>query len=151
MHDRSIAIRDVTLVEPAELPAVVAKIDQLTANYAKSAGPMDEMMASGKGVTSDEERILAAVKATETDTLPLISEIIRLQRAGQAAAACTVLMTQARPKFIDWLKEINQYIDLEEAKNKAEGAHVRAMASGFAFVVLGLCGAGLAIGAGVAA
>ncbi len=150
VHNRSIAIRDVTLVEPAELPAIVAEIEDLTATYAKSAGPMDEMMASGRGVTPDEQSILASIKSTETQTLPIISEIIRLQQNGQAAAAHAELMMRARPLFVRWLAQINQYIDLEEAKNKAEGAHVRSMASGFVGLILGVCAMGLTLGAAVA-
>jgi methyl-accepting chemotaxis protein len=151
VHNRSIAIRDVTLVEPAELPAMVTQIDDLTAAYAKSAGPMDDMMASGRGVTPDEKGILASIKSTETQTLPVIADIIRLQQNGQAAAAHAELMTRARPLFVQWLAQINQFIDLEEAKNKAEGAHVRSMASGFVWLILGVCALGLTIGVAVAA
>jgi len=151
VHNRSIAIRDVTLVEPVELPAMVAEIADLTATYAKSSGPMDEMMTSGRGVTPDEEAILASIKSTETQTLPIIADIIRLQQNGQAAAAHAELMTRARPLFVQWLGQINQFIDLEEAKNKAEGAHVRSLASGFVWLILGVCALGVAIGVAVAA
>jgi methyl-accepting chemotaxis protein len=150
VHNRSIAIRDVTLVEPAELPAIVAQIESLTATYAQSAGPMDDMMASRRGVTPDEESILASIKATEKQTLPIIAEIVQLQRGGQAAKAHAELMTQARPLFVQWLAQINQFIDLEEAKNKAEGAHVRSLASGFVWLILIVCALGLTIGATVA-
>jgi len=150
VHNRSIAIRDVTLVEPAELPANVAEIEGLTAAYAKSAGPMDDMMASGRGVTPDEKGILASIKSTETQTLPIIADIIRLQQNGQAAAAHAELMTRARPLFLQWLAQINQFIDLEEAKNKAEGAHVRSMASGFVWLILGVCALGVTVGVAVA-
>jgi len=151
VHNRSIAIRDVTLVEPSELPATVAEIEDLTAAYAKSAGPMDEMMASGRGVTPDEGAILASIKSTETQTRPIIADIVRLQKNGQAAGAHAELMTRARPLFVQWLAQINQFIDLEEAKNKAEGAHVRSMASGFVWLLLGVCALGLTIGVAVAA
>jgi len=150
VHNRSIAIRDVILAEPAELPASLAAIESLTADYAKSAGPMDEMMASGRGVTSDEQGILSSIKATETQTRPIIADIIRLQQSGQAVAAHAELMKQARPLFVRWLAQINQFIDLEEAKNKAEGAHVRSMASGFVWLILGVCAVGLTLGVAVA-
>ncbi len=150
VHNRSIAIRDVTLVEPAELPAIVAEIESLTATYAKSSGPLDELMASGKGVTPDEESILASIKSTETQTLPIIADIIHLQQNGQATAAHAELMMRARPLFVKWLAQINQFIDLEEAKNRAEGAHARAMASGFVWLILVVCALGLALGATVA-
>jgi methyl-accepting chemotaxis protein len=150
VHDRAIAIRDVTLVDPAELDQVIAKIDHLTDNYNKSAGPLDDLMASGKGVTPDEEEILAGIKETQAKTLPLIAEVIRLQKSGQSQLAHTVLMQQARPSFVEWLARINKFIDLEEAKNKVVGAQARAVADGFIWLILCVCGLALALGAAVA-
>jgi len=150
VHDRAIAVRDVTLVEPAELDTVVAKIDHLTQAYNNSAGPLDQLMASGKGVTPDEEEILRSIKDTEARTLPMIAEVIRLQRAGQAGPAHALLMTQARPAFVEWLAEINKFIDLEEAKNKKEGAQARAVADGFIWLILGVCSGAMLLGAAVA-
>ncbi len=150
VHNRAISLRDVTLVEPAEIDSNVADIAQLTDAYTKSSGPLDDMMASGRGVTPEEMQILGTIKATEKRTLPMITEVVRLQRAGQKDAAHTLLMAQARPAFLEWLKEINQFIDLEEAKNKAEGAHVSAMAKGFLLLMVAVCLGGIALGVGVA-
>ena len=150
VHNRSISIRDVTLVDQSELQANIDDIAQLSAAYTESSGPLDELMSSGRGVTPDEVDILGTIKATEKRTLPMITEIVRLQRAGQSDAAHAMLMTQARPAFLEWLKEINQFIDLEEAKNKAEGAQVHAMAGGFLLLMVGVCLAGIVLGTAVA-
>jgi len=150
VHDRAIAIRDVTLVEPAELDQVTAKIDRLTDKYDKSAGPLDDLMATGKGVTPDEVEVLASIKETQAKTLPLIAEVIRLQRSGQPQMAHTVLMQQARPSFVEWLARINKFIDLEEAKNKTVGAEARAVADGFIWLILCVCGLALVLGGAVA-
>jgi methyl-accepting chemotaxis protein len=58
-------------------------------------------------------------------------------------------MQQARPAFIEWLARINQFIDLEEAKNKVVGAAARAVAHGFLMVMALVCGGALLLGAAV--
>ncbi len=114
-----IALRDVSLVgSPSEVDAAVSLIDGLAANYANSATPLDAMPAPGASGTDDEREILASIKATEAITLPLIANVVRLRRAGNEAEAQAVLMRDARPQFVMWLRQINQFIDLEEAKNK---------------------------------
>ncbi len=148
VHDRAIALRDVSLVAPAELDGVTANIERLTGLYDASAGPLDAMMAT----TGDniERPILATIKATQSKTLPLIQEVIRLRRAGDEAGARTVLMQDARPLFVEWLHEINQLIDLEEAKNKEVASSARAVADGFTLLTIVVCAGALVAGAGVA-
>ncbi len=151
VHDRAINLRDVVLVgTPAEVDASVATIERLAEAYAKSAKPLDDLMAAGNGVTADEQEILAGIKATEIKTQPLITEVIRLQRAGMADAAKALLMQRARPAFIEWLGRINQFIDLEEAKNKVVGSEARAVADAFTWMIVVFCGGGLVLGSAVA-
>ena len=145
VHDRAIAIRDVTLAAtPAEMEDSVANIERLAAAYAASAKPLDEVMASGAGVTPDEVSILGTIRSDEAAALPLVSEVIRRQRAGIDARP--VLMQQARPAFVAWLRDINRFIDLEEAKNKDVGAQVRSVADGFLLLIVVTCGAAMLIG-----
>ncbi|WP_421934925.1 HAMP domain-containing methyl-accepting chemotaxis protein [Phenylobacterium sp.] len=148
VHDRAIRLRDVVLVsDPAELATVLADIDRLGASYAASAKPLDTILAAGEQVTPDELEILASIKTTEARTLPLITEVVRLRQSGDESAAHALLMGEARPAFIQWLKEINQFIDLEEAKNKAVASQARAIAQGFQVLTLLLCGGAVVIGA----
>ncbi|MHB8285819.1 MAG: HAMP domain-containing methyl-accepting chemotaxis protein [Caulobacteraceae bacterium] len=151
VHDRAINLRDVTLVSGAgELNETVATIKRLEDAYDKSSGPLDELMASGLGVTPDETAILASIKETQAKGLPMIADVIRLQKAGQAEAAKSLLMGEARPMFRVWLKQINQFIDLEEAKNKEIGAQARALASGFLWLNLAICVTALIVGVAIA-
>lgn len=132
VHDRAISLRDVVLNHTLTgVQAEVADIERLAANYANSAGPLDEMMKRSVYVTDIERRILDSIKVTEQTTLPMIDEIIRLRRAGQDAQAREMLMMQARPQFVAWLRQINLFIDLQEAKNKSIGAQTTALASSF--------------------
>jgi len=151
VHDRAIFLRDVVLVsDAAELGDAVTKIESLTADYARSAGPLDAMVALPEGTTEEERGILASIKETEAATLPIIERVIATQRAGDATAAHTMLMTEARPRFVTWLGQINQFIDLQEAKNKVVGTETTALAGSFTLLTVALSLLALALGATVA-
>ncbi len=152
VHDRAISLRDVVLVStPAEREAALADITRLEAFYARSATPLDAIMAAGTGVTPQEQAILASIKEIEARTMPLIRQVIDARQRGDAAAAQTVLMEQARPAFVEWLARINRFIDLEEEKNRIVAAEARGIAEGFQMLMAALVGAGLLLGAGIAA
>lgn len=150
VHDRAIALRDVVLVDPAELQPVIQQIDRLADFYAKSAGPLDEVIASGEAVTSDEKAVLTEIKAIEARTLPIIQRVIAAKRAGNVAEAQAVLLQEARPAFVEWLAQINKLIDIEEAKNQQATPSARAVANGFQRLMIVLCGLAILIGASVA-
>jgi len=143
VHDRAISLRDVTLVAPAQIDAEVATIQTLANHYAQSAAPLDAMMTEA---TAEEKRILTAIKATEARTLPMIQSVIDLQRAGQFDEARGVLMGEARPQFVQWLGEINQFIDFQEAANQAVGTQTRKTAEQFLWLTLALCAGALGLG-----
>jgi methyl-accepting chemotaxis protein len=143
VHDRAISLRDVTLVSPDQIDAEVATIRSLADNYAKSATPLDHMMVEA---SAQEKQILSAIKATEARTLPMIQRVIDLQRAGQLDEARGVLMSEARPQFIQWLGEINQFIDYQEAANQAIGAKTRQTTERFLWLTLALCAGALGLG-----
>jgi methyl-accepting chemotaxis protein len=152
VHDRAISLRDVVLVtEAAERQAALAEIDRLAAFYAESATRLDAMMATGAEVTPREREILASIKETERRTLPMIVEVSALVGRGEAAAGHAMLLRDARPAFITWLAQINQFIDLQEEKNRAIATRARGIAEGFQELMLILLAAALAVGAGAAA
>ncbi|GEC32595.1 methyl-accepting chemotaxis protein [Sinorhizobium fredii] len=140
VHDRAIAIRDVTLVTSAEdHNTAVAMIAKLASTYAENEKRMADMIASG---ASDQERaILAEIAAIQAKTNPLVADIIALQEKGNGEAARKILLEQARPLFDAWLGAINKFIDHQEALNKSIGSQVRGAANGFeslAFSALGV-------------
>jgi methyl-accepting chemotaxis protein len=151
VHDRAIALRDVTLLSTQDdVKAAVAEIDRLAGNYQKSAELLDRMFADKIGITPDEVAILASIKETEAKTTPLIRSVIDSQMAGDGTRARSVLVEQARPLFVEWLKRINQFIDLEEQKTQTVAGRARETAQGFQLWMMGLCGAALLLGTGVA-
>ncbi len=132
VHDRAISLRDVTLLaSPREVDTALESIRTLAANYAKSAGPLDAIMKDDALADSEERKILASIKETESKTLPVAERVIAIQQAGDVEGARVVLVNEARPLFVEWLARINQFIDLEEKKNKAVTADARALSSGF--------------------
>ena len=151
VHDRAIALRDVTLLtDPAALQGVFRDIDRLTEAYRQSALPLDLMLTGPGDRTSDDFAILATIKDSEAKTVPVIDQVIALQRAGNLDQARKVLTEEARPDFTEWLARINQFIDLEEEKNLKEGRNARAVAEDFKLLMGGLCLLALALGTVVA-
>ncbi len=147
VHDRSICLRDVTLVEMSELNTVIENIDRLSKNYANAATRLDGFMASTM-VTHhpDEMRILSMIKETERKTLPLIESSIKARQQNDPVGAKKILMDEARPLFVQWLAQINQFIDLEEKRNQEASAGAKEQVVHARNGVLLLCGIALATG-----
>ena len=139
VHDRAIAIRDVTIVETvAERQAAVALIAKLAETYTANEVKMKDMIAAG---ASDQEKtILAEIADIQSKTNPLVAEIIALEDKGDKTPAKKILLEQARPLFVSWLGAINKFIDYQEALNKSVGGDVRTIASGFQTLALGSLG-----------
>ena len=152
VHDRAISLRDVVLVaSDQERQAALAEIRRLEEFYAGSAQRLDAIMASGREVTPEEARILASIKETEARTMPVIAAVIAARQQGDSARAHALLMDQARPAFIEWLARINQFIDLQEEKNRVVAARVRSLAEGFQALMLAIVAGGIVLGIGIAA
>nr|WP_264047369.1 methyl-accepting chemotaxis protein [Methylobacterium sp. FF17] len=151
VHDRAISLRDVTLVpDQAGRDAVLSDIARLTEAYARSAASMDRMFAERPETSADERAILADIKQTETRTLPLMKTVIDSQQAGDVGKARATLMQDARPAFVEWLARINRFIDLQEARNQATGADLRAVSQAFTVLMLALCAMACLVGCGFA-
>jgi methyl-accepting chemotaxis protein len=149
VHDRAISLRDFTLVsDQRSRETVLTDIARLSDAYARSAASMDRMFAEHPDTSAEERTILGNIKQTEARTLPLMKEVVELQQAGQSDKARSVLMQEARPAFIEWLGRINQFIDLQEARNQSIGADVRAVSHAFTLLMLGLLGLAAAVGVG---
>ena len=150
VHDRAIALRDVVLVEDrSELQAAIAEIRRLEEMYANSAEPLDAMLAPDQEPTAEELQILTAIKATERETNPLVQKVIDYNAAGNDAAAMRTLLYEARPRFTKWLGQINQFIDLQEARSKTIAEETSSTTGSFTWIALVLClgavGVGIAI------
>lgn len=151
VHDRAISLRDFTLVgDQSGREAVLADIARLGAAYAQSAEKMDRMFAGASATSPDEQAILASIKQTEARTLPLLQRVIEDQQSGRGERARDTLMREARPAFVEWLGRINQFIDLQEARNQAIGEDVRSISQTFMMLMISLCGLACLVGLGFA-
>jgi len=146
VHDRAIALRDLTLVGEAEVKDVIAQINKLDADYQQSARPLDAAFSTMK-VSADERAGLERIKAIEARAMPLAAKAIALRNAGDAEGARQLVLTQVKPAFVEWLAAINRFIDLEESMSQAESAKARSTAHGFQAFMLVLLGAALVAGA----
>lgn len=151
VHDRAIALRDLTLVEDEQrVDALLADIEALEADYREAAEGMETMFAERDDITRDERDALGAIQSIQSEAMPLAREIVNLREAGETDEAREVLLSSAGPAFSEWLDRINVFIDLQEDMNQAETAVARDLAEGFQIFMLALCGGALVIGMGVA-
>jgi len=138
VHERAIAMRDVTLIadEPA-LKKRLADIDRLAAAYAESATKMDDLFqAKAETVSEDERRLLTDIKAIEARAMPEMGKVIALRQQGQLHEAQKLVLDEAAQPFADWLAAINRMIDHEESLNKAESAVVATIVGRFGWLMI---------------
>ena len=150
VHDRAIAVRDLTLVPDAELPGVIEHIATLTQAYEHSAKPMYALFDRGVGVSSDERQQLEKIKAAEARALPLLLTVIEKRSAGQIDSARAEVLNEARPAFIAWLASINGFIDMEEALNNDQAQTARAIGVNFQYLMVTLTAFAIVIGSIIA-
>ncbi|MYM67356.1 methyl-accepting chemotaxis protein [Pseudoduganella sp. FT55W] len=151
VHDRAIALRDVTLVGDAEMSGVTALIDKLDNDYQQSARPMDALFSAANAKITPEERDwLSRIKQSEARATPLIRKIIEARRAGDIEGARKIMLEQAKPAFVEWLASINGFIDQEEKMTEAESALARHGAHNFQSLTLAAVAIAIAIGVVVA-
>jgi len=138
VHDRSIAIRDVTLVDPAELPSVIEHIRSLATMYEDNDKPLAAVYAERTDITSQERAIYARVNAARSRSMPLIDQVISLQQAGDAQGARRVLLDQARPALVEWLAAVNALIDYQDQLSQQEAAEARTISTDFKLLMSSL-------------
>ena len=136
VHDRSISVRDVVLAENEnDLQSYIAEIRQKEADYVDAKQRMQNNFISKNMLTDEEKVILDKINNTETAAMPLIQGIISDKQAERNEDMVKKL-NQVRPLFVDWLKYINEFINLEEAKNQAVTPVVTKSTSNFKFMMI---------------
>ncbi|ARS52215.1 methyl-accepting chemotaxis protein [Kushneria konosiri] len=150
VHDRAIALRDATLVSDSELPQVTSLIDRLTADYQTAAASMAAMAADAQKFTAEDQSLLANINAVHDRTMPLIERVLQARRNGDIEGARNLLLSQARPAFVDWLASINAFIDYQEDMNHAEAVVVRGISGGFQTTMITLCALAVLLGIAIA-
>ncbi|GIE28234.1 methyl-accepting chemotaxis protein [Actinoplanes italicus] len=151
VHDRAIALRDLVYATTDGDVAVEKKlIADLAAKYADSETKMNEIFAD-ESLTSDQEKAaLDGINEVQAKTNPLVDQVTTLREAGQKTQAVALLNAEAKPAFIEWLKVINVFIDLEESMNKGETGTARSIADNFRMLMILLLAAAVAVAVAIA-
>jgi methyl-accepting chemotaxis protein len=135
-HDRAIAVRDVVLAaDPVLRGAEKATIDELAAFYAKSAGPLEALIARHGAKEPEIARLYTGIQEIETRSVSTTARIVALVEQGDTAAAQHLLWNEAKPQYVSWLAAVNKLIDYEEARIQAANQVALQEAGGFVTVM----------------
>ncbi|MEP3628977.1 MAG: methyl-accepting chemotaxis protein [Hyphomicrobiales bacterium] len=146
VHDRAIAIRDVVLDDAVDVKKEIELIRTLEKFYVDSEIKMEEMFKNPQNVRVGDKDLLEAIKLAETQTMPLVAEVIRLKLSGNFEEARQTVITKARPAFINWLARINAFIDAKENENQKIAAETLSISQSFVSLAFLACGISLIIG-----
>ena len=136
VHDRAIAIRDLVLArDPAALKDQLQNIERLDAFYQQSAAPLDKLVAAN-GASAEEQRQLDQIKVIERTARDLTQRLINQRQSGDIEGAQALLSREVAAAYLDWLKHINAFIDLQEKDiiNSLDG--VRKTAGSFGLLIV---------------
>ncbi len=148
-HDRSIAVRDVVLApdESARRREIEA-IDRLAAFYAASGQQLDKVLQGGGSVPPEVLPMVQAIQDIETRTVATTRKVVALVQAGDRAGAESLLWSEAKPQYEQWLAAINKLIDYEEARIIKNSTQANQEAHQFSAVMLAITALALLVGVG---
>lgn len=144
VHDRSILVRDVLLInnDRADLEQTLAEIRKLEEDYDRADKVLIDIL--NRVGDANEKAMYEDITKTNAITKKLYEEIInQVITKGNKTVATELLLDEARAKFILWLAQINKLIDYEEASSqKLTGESLKATGS-FGITMLSVVGAAL--------
>ncbi|WP_286272237.1 methyl-accepting chemotaxis protein [Thalassotalea hakodatensis] len=118
VHDRAIAIRDLINSDTSEeAQKHINDINKLAEFYEKSHQKMQTMISSEISFSDKESSLLQKIENIENKTESFILKVINIKTDKISGDALSLLKTSGSQLFIEWLNTINEFIDLEEAKN----------------------------------
>ncbi len=145
-HDRSTAIRDVVLAgTQEEVDRELRRIQDLAKLYADSAAPLEQLLATSAN-REELQRLYGAIQAIEAQAVASTQAVASRVAQGDPEGARTILWTQVKPQYEQWLAAINRLIDFEEANIQAKNQIAQEQAAGFLKVMLFALALALVIG-----
>nr|WP_312973121.1 methyl-accepting chemotaxis protein [Pseudomonas sp.] len=136
VHDRAIAIRDLVLArEPAALNTQLQNIERLNTFYQESAAPLDRLVAAANS-SAEEQRQLGQIKAIESSARELTQRLIDQRQSGDIEGAQALLSREVAAAYLEWLKHINAFIDLQQKDITTSLDGVRATAGSFGLLIV---------------
>lgn len=119
IHDRSILIRDVVLVQDQEdLRKTLAQIQKLEKDYEEAELILNDIVAKGGG-DSNVRSMMEDIAKTKKNTVQIYQKIIdAVVKENDIQSATKMVLDSARPEFILWLAQTNKLIDYKELANQ---------------------------------
>ncbi|MBP2848434.1 methyl-accepting chemotaxis protein [Dickeya oryzae] len=116
VHDRSIAVRDLLIADKQELSMIINNINKLAEVYQQSDVKLDAMM-SQLSISGQEKTLYQNIQNSNNKTSAIIARLIALQNEGKSDAARTLLLSEGRGAFVQWLADVNAFINYEADQN----------------------------------
>ncbi|XGA79491.1 methyl-accepting chemotaxis protein [Halomonas sp. CH40] len=133
VHDRAIALRDITLVsDTSDVDSLVNLYEQLADNYRQAERSLEAMIENhADTVTEEESAMLADIARRAQAGREFARNIINDRRDGDFINARETVVGEGGDAFAEWLNSINTFIDYQEANTAADTAVARDVAEGF--------------------
>ncbi|MGM3174554.1 methyl-accepting chemotaxis protein [Dickeya lacustris] len=116
VHDRSIAMRDLLIADKQESVSIINHINELSDFYQQSDTRLDAMLRKSDA-TEKEKQLYKNIQQSANKTREIIEQLIRLQRDEKNDAARILLLNEGRAAFVQWLADVNAFINDEAAQN----------------------------------
>lgn len=152
VHDRAIALRDISLVDSAaRVDELVNLYERLADNYREAERNMDAMFDEYPGEVSEQEQtLLGDIDEIAQRGRAHAEAIIDARRRGDIAEAQAIAVGDGGETFAEWLDAINAFIDFQETQTNEDTAVARGIAEGFSTLMIVLTGVAVALGVGIA-
>ena len=138
VHDSSIALRDVLLAPSASSRQThINTINKLAQDYDKARTRMDQIFAADRAIHTDREHELYnAIKAIEQRTRASKDQVLDLVSQDNIEEAKQVVVNETAGLYVQWLADINAFIDYEEANSQHGVSYVRSSTSSLLYIMI---------------
>ena len=138
VHDSSIALRDVLLAPSASSRQThINTINKLAQDYDKARTRMDQIFAADRAIHTDREHELYnAIKAIEQRTRASKDQVLDLVSQDNIEGAKQVVVNETAGLYVQWLADINAFIDYEEANSQHGVSYVRSSTSSLLYIMI---------------
>ncbi|MDT3664107.1 MAG: methyl-accepting chemotaxis protein [Anaerobiospirillum sp.] len=149
VHDSSIAMRDILLAPNAqERQTHINKLDQLTQDYDRARNRMDQIFATDRAIhTARERELYNAILDVEKRTRASKDKVLALVNQNRIDAARQEVVSTTADLYVEWLADINAFIDYEEANSQHGVTYVRSSTSSLLYIMIGAAILSVIIGA----
>ena len=138
VHDRAIALRDVVIAPDATAAQrTQQEIERLAQTYSDANQHLQQVLATKSSHIPEEvQHMLQDIQRHETIALETTQRILQALQAQDRAQAESILWTQAKPQYMQWLANINRLIDFEEARINTNNTSANEAAKEFGTAML---------------